>query len=72
MDVYDRVPISEDERVKIEDVTLTPVPILKTSEGLLRFRVQIQASSEQVVTLKYVVRHSSKLTPSAAESGTEF
>lgn len=72
MDVYDRVPISEDERVKIEDVTLNPAPILKTSEGLLRFRIQIQASSEQVVTLKYVVRHSNKLTPSAAESGTEF
>lgn len=72
MDVFDRIPISEDERVKVEDVTFMPAPVLKTSEGLVRFRVQIAGSSEQVVTLKYVVRHSNKLTPSAAEGGTEF
>lgn len=72
MDVFDRIPISEDERVQIQDVNLQPAPVLRTPEGLLRFRIQVPAASEQTITLKYVVRHSNKLTPSAAEGGTEF
>ncbi|MBX7086488.1 MAG: mucoidy inhibitor MuiA family protein [Leptospirales bacterium] len=69
LDVFDRVPRSEDDRIKIEETGLTPAPVERTPEGLARFRLNIGPGAEQIVTLKYTLRHSAEITPSGVEAG---
>ncbi|MBL8018296.1 MAG: DUF4139 domain-containing protein, partial [Leptospirales bacterium] len=72
IDAYDRIPVSEDDRIKIEDKGVNITPALRTPEGLMRFRLNVAAGTEQIITFKYNLRHSKEITPSGSESGAEL
>ncbi len=72
IDVFDRIPKSEDDRIKIEETGLTPAPVERTPEGLARFRIVVAAGQEQTVSLRYTLRHPAEITPSASEAGPEL
>ncbi|MCE9599646.1 MAG: DUF4139 domain-containing protein [Spirochaetia bacterium] len=72
LDAYDRVPVSEDDRIKIEDKGVNIQPAQRTPEGLMRFRLEVGPGSEQIITFKYNLRHSKEITPSASDSGAQL
>ena len=69
VDVFDRVPVSADERVRISDLQMQPTPAAQKSEaGLLRFRLNLRAGAEQTITIQYNLSHPEGILPQFNES----
>ncbi|MEQ9365952.1 MAG: mucoidy inhibitor MuiA family protein [Leptospirales bacterium] len=70
LDLFDRVPVSQDERVQISDVETTPTPAArKEGEGLMRFRLKLQPGQEQSVTIEYKLSHPAEVLPRFRDAG---
>lgn len=71
LDVFDRVPVSSDERVQISSLQLRPgAAAHKTDQGLLRFRLNLRAGQEQTITIEYNLTHPEGVLPQFRDAGS--
>ena len=69
LNVYDRVPFSADERVKITNVTTSIAPTAKRSGGLYGFRLTLPPGGKKTITIRYRLSHPADVLPVFRESG---
>lgn len=70
LDVFDRVPVSQDERVQISGLQTSPPPAAhKTEEGLLRFRINLRAGQTTTITIQYDLSHPEGVLPRFRNAG---
>ncbi|MCR9144187.1 MAG: mucoidy inhibitor MuiA family protein [bacterium] len=64
LDLFDRIPVSQDERVQITDLNLRPAPAArKQDEGLLRFRINLRPGQTETIVIEYKLSHPEGVLP---------
>ena len=69
--VFDRIPVARDDKIKIENITLSPGADKKDAKaGLYRFRLKLGAGQKKSVQIKYRLSHPEKVLPQYRRVGT--
>ena len=69
LDIFDRLPVSTDERIKITDIRFSLAPTRSSKEGLHRFRIELEAGGEKTISIKYKLTHPADVLPVSGSSG---
>ncbi len=71
LDVFERTPVSGDERVKIENVSFSETPAESRAEyGLHRFRMELAAGAQRTLTIRYDISHPETVLPQFLENSS--
>ena len=73
IDLFERVPVSTDERVTVSDVNFSETPAERKEEhGLYRFRLQLAPGQERRITIRYRISHGQDVLPQFSEGGPQW
>jgi len=53
----DRLPVSQHQDVKVENVRIEPEPTDRTAKGLVRWTVELKPQEKRVFTVEYTIEH---------------
>lgn len=70
LDLFDRIPYSEDELIQITDVNFSTEPDKKHDTGLLRFQLKLAPGQERKVEISYRLRHPKDALPTYNEKSS--
>ncbi|WCL49379.1 mucoidy inhibitor MuiA family protein [Leptospira sp. GIMC2001] len=71
IDVFDRIPISTDERVQITDIKISSNPDeTYKSYGMYKFKLNLDPGTEQKITIQYKMIHPENIQPVFNLSGS--
>ncbi len=70
IEVFDRLPVSTDERIDISSPQMQPSPAEHNQKrGLLRFRLNLRAGEEQEIKIRYELSHPEGVLPRFRQTG---
>lgn len=72
IDVFDRLPISSDERVKIQNTQINPTAAETRTTGIMRFHLDLGPGQEEKITIKYRLIHPEGILPVFQEGGDQW
>lgn len=67
VDLFDRLPLSGDEKIKISDISFSVEPAEEKKKGLYRFRLALEPGEEKKVVIKYHLSHPEGVIPVARD-----
>ncbi len=56
IDVLDQIPVSQDEKIEVQDVTMTPAPSKKGEDGLLTWTLELAPGEKKEIALGFRVK----------------
>jgi uncharacterized protein (TIGR02231 family) len=57
VDVADRLPVSQNAKIEVKDVTLTPAPAKKDEKGLLHWTVELAPQEKKEILIDFVIEY---------------
>ncbi|EHQ04659.1 mucoidy inhibitor MuiA family protein [Leptonema illini] len=71
LDLLERIPVSADERVSVDVVSVEPSPLEKSERGIYRFRLTLKPGEIRKIRLVYDLTHGADVLPVMNETGVE-
>jgi len=57
VELQDQIPVSQNARIEVKDVKLTPVPSGRDENGLLTWKLKLNPAQKQEVTIEFTVEY---------------
>jgi uncharacterized protein (TIGR02231 family) len=57
VDIADRLPVSQNAKIEVRDVSLTPAPAKRDEKGLLTWTIQLQPQEKKEILIDFVIEY---------------
>jgi uncharacterized protein (TIGR02231 family) len=57
VDIADRLPVSQNSKIEVRDVSLTPAPAKRDEKGLLTWTIQLQPQEKKEILIDFVIEY---------------
>lgn len=71
INLLERIPVSTDERLRVEVVSVVPSPLSKSDRGIYLFHLTLKPGETQKIRLVYDITHGDDVLPVLNETGVE-